>query len=86
MKNQKINRRNFMGSMSCAALGYATLSNSILNLKAINALASANSALDPGYKALVCIMKSGGNDSYNMLVPTTPDEYKLYKETRSQIA
>ena len=86
MKNQKINRRNFVGSMSCAALGYATLSNSIINLKAINALASANSALDPGYKALVCIMKSGGNDSYNMLVPTTPDEYKLYKETRSQIA
>ena len=83
---KNITRRNFVGTMSCAAIGYSTLYNSLINLKAINALAASNSDLDPDYKALVCILKSGGNDSFNMLVPTTNNEYKEYQETRSNLA
>ena len=83
---KNITRRNFVGTMSCAAIGYSTLYNSLINLKAINALAASNSDLDPDYKALVCILKSGGNDSFNMLVPTTNNEYKEYQETRSTLA
>ena len=35
------------------------------------------------YRALVCIMLGGGNDSYNMLVPTDNEHYNVYKRTRS---
>ncbi|ELB1500948.1 DUF1501 domain-containing protein [Vibrio alginolyticus] len=37
-------------------------------------------------KSLVFIMLDGGNDSYNMLVPTSDKHYREYKETRSNLA
>lgn len=87
MSNQKqYTRRKFIGQASCAALGSTTLFNTLLNLKAINALALSNSALDPEYKALVCINLSGGNDSFNMIVPTITSEYNVYKKVRSNLA
>ncbi|MEP7196404.1 MAG: DUF1501 domain-containing protein [Saprospiraceae bacterium] len=85
--SQKYNsRRKFLGQVSCAALGYSTIYNTLINLKAINALSLSNSALDPEYKALVCINLGGGNDSYNMLVPYLNSEYNAYKKTRSNLA
>ncbi len=83
-----ISRRNFFGQASCAAVGVSTLYSSLVNLKALSAAAMANSATaaDPEYKALVCIFLSGGNDSYNMLMPRTPDEYADYATTRSNLA
>ncbi|MBK8737662.1 MAG: DUF1501 domain-containing protein [Saprospiraceae bacterium] len=86
MYHNKLKRRNFIQTLSCAGIGYATLYNSLLNLKSINALAASNSAMDPEYKALVCIFMSGGNDSFNMLIPTTTDEYNTYKISRTGIA
>lgn len=79
MNQNNNSRRKFIGQVSCAALGYTTFRNSMINLQAINALAAANSALDPEYKALVCINLSGGNDSFNMLVPSSNSEYNTYK-------
>ena len=49
-----------------------------LNAKTIN--------VEDDYKALVCIMLSGGNDSFNMLVPTNSSSYKDYKKSRSNLA
>lgn len=46
MQNNHNSRRKFLGQLSCAAIGYTTLYNSVLNLKAINALAAATGALD----------------------------------------
>ncbi|MEO8306593.1 MAG: DUF1501 domain-containing protein [Pseudomonadota bacterium] len=34
------------------------------------------------YKALVCLFMFGGNDSWNMVVPTTPAEYNAYNTSR----
>jgi uncharacterized protein (DUF1501 family) len=34
------------------------------------------------YKAMICIFLLGGNDSYNMLVPTNADEYAYYLSAR----
>ena len=34
------------------------------------------------YKALVCVFLSGGNDSWNMVVPTTNAEYNAYNASR----
>ena len=82
-----ISRRKFLGQASCTAIGVSTLYNSLLNLKALNAATAANSSILGGdYKALVCIFLSGGNDSFNMLVPRSNAEYNTYATTRSNLA
>lgn len=86
--HKHISRRKFLGD-SCAALGYTTLFSSLINLKAIAATAVDNSPIitvGSDYKALVCIMLSGGNDSYNMLIPKGNNEYSEYATTRSNLA
>ena len=79
-------RRKFIGQ-SCATVGYATLFSSLVNFKAFAAAALDNSSILEGdYKALVFVMLSGGNDSYNMLIPRGTTEYNEYATTRSNIA
>jgi uncharacterized protein (DUF1501 family) len=84
-----MSRRKFLGQ-SCAALGYTTMFSSLINLKAMAASATDNSSiitpLGGDYKALVCIMLAGGNDSYNMLMPRGNSEYNEYATTRSNLA
>ncbi len=83
-----VSRRKFFGQASCAAIGASTLWSSLVNLKGFAAAALANSTtlLDPEYKALVCVFLSGGNDSFNMLMPRTTSEYNDYAATRSNLA
>ena len=38
------------------------------------------------YKALVCIFLHGGNDSFNMLIPTDKTRYTEYQKSRSSVA
>ena len=83
-----ISRRKFIGD-SCSALGYTTLFSSLINLKAMAATAMNNSSLitvGGDYKALVCILLGGGNDSFNMLIPKGNSEYNEYATTRSNLA
>lgn len=83
-----ISRRKFIGQ-SCAAVGYTTLFSSLLNLKAMAAATMDNSSnlfLGGDYKALVCVMLGGGNDSFNMLMPKGDNEYNEYTTTRSNLA
>ncbi len=83
-----ISRRKFLGQASCAALGSTTLLSTLTNLKYLNAAAISNSSVMLGgdYKALVCILLSGGSDSHNMLIPTERSQYQSYAETRNQVA
>ena len=87
-KMNEISRRAFLGQASCAALGYSTLLSSLVNLKALNAAALANSTVASAddYKALVCLFQSGGNDSFNMLMPRSGSPYDAYTATRSNLA
>ncbi len=87
-KKRHISRRKFIKHSGCAAMGGATLFSTLLNLKAANAAAlSDSSVLGAGdYKALVCIFLDGGNDSYNMLIPTSTSEYDDYVSIRKEIA
>ena len=80
---KKLSRRHFMGQISCAGMGYMTLANSLLNFKAMNAAAISNSSMND-YKAIVCILQAGGNDSYNTLIPRT--SHAQYVNTRSNLA
>ncbi len=88
------NRRDFLGKLAglgCASLSLTPLLSSITNLGLLNAAAVANrptfsNSASSGYKALVCIMLSGGNDSYNMLIPRGTSEYNDYAARRTNMA
>ena len=83
---KKIGRRRFLGQASCAGIGSITFMNSLLNLKAIQSAAISNSSVYDNYndyKAIVCILLAGGNDSYNMLVPYDNTSYQHYVTARS---
>ncbi|MEL6863890.1 MAG: DUF1501 domain-containing protein [Bacteroidota bacterium] len=86
----KMNRRKFLGTASCAAIGTTTFFSTLFNLGMANAAASRaikeSGTTNNGYKALVCILLAGGNDSFNMLVPTDADGYAAYTATRSNLA
>ncbi|MEO0774910.1 MAG: DUF1501 domain-containing protein [Bacteroidota bacterium] len=90
MSDHHMNRRKFLGTASCAAIGTTTFFSTLFNLGMANAAAAraleseADTAND--YKALVCILLAGGNDSFNMLVPTESSAYADYATTRSNLA
>jgi len=76
-------RRGFIRQAACAALGTAALTNTIRDLRFINA-AMAQTAIND-YKALVCVFLAGGNDSNNLIIPTIQAEYDNYAAIRTQI-
>ena len=92
----KMNRRQFLGSASCAAVGSASLFSTLMNLRMANTAAAQNLPISPlsanalaggnDYKALVCIFLAGGNDSFNMLVPRGNAEYSEYAAIRADLA
>ena len=85
--NHQSTRRKFLRQASIAALGYTTVGSSLFKLNALNAAALNNSmVVDGEYKALVCLFQSGGNDSFNMLMPKGTPEYNEYAATRSNLA
>ncbi len=91
MSKHKHTRRKFLGHVmaGCASLGVTTLFSGITNMGLINAAAVANRPLitpPNNYKALVCILLGGGNDSYNMLVPRGTSEYNEYATSRTNLA
>lgn len=88
----KENRRDFIKKASCA-LGMVTLATQVEHFGLMNALAQK---IDEGkkarlggtgYKALVCVFLSGGNDGNNLIVPNHNDasvsNYATYAAARS---
>lgn len=71
-------------------MGSTTFFSTLFNLGMANEAASRSamtSSTPPGdYKALVCLLLTGGNDSFNMLVPTDNNAYAEYTTTRSNQA
>ncbi len=92
LMNQHFNRRSFLEKLGvgCAAVGTTSLLSGITNLGLINAAAAANRSIympaTSNYKAVVCLMLSGGNDSFNMLTPKGDPEYQEYADVRSNLA
>jgi uncharacterized protein (DUF1501 family) len=78
-------RRNFIKQASCASIGLTAFYSSILNLRAMSSASLFNSTTADcgGYKAIVCLLLAGGNDSFNMLIPRGNAEYQEYLTTRS---
>ena len=83
--DRPITRRHFLKA-SCAAMSSTTLFSTLGQLVVCNSAAAQS--LPPGedYRALVCVLLAGGNDSYNMLVPYSNDEYQQYSSVRADLA
>ncbi len=83
-----ISRRKFLRHSSCAAIASTTLLSTLTNLKFMNAASMANSTVIGGndYKAMVCVLLRGGNDSFNMLIPKEVNKYNVYANTRTNLA
>ncbi len=92
-KHRHYSRRHFLSQlgMGCASIGATTLLSGITNLGLVNAAAAANHSkfatrTANDYRALVCILLAGGNDSYNMLIPRGSGEYAEYAAVRNNLA
>jgi len=78
-----LSRRKFLSHTCSLGAASTTVGSSILQL-GLARQAAAQSA--DGYRALVCILLAGGNDSYNMLVPMDNDQHSEYSKLRSDLA
>ncbi|MGL4575752.1 MAG: DUF1501 domain-containing protein [Burkholderiaceae bacterium] len=78
MTHKFLNRRAFLqGSAGVAAAGLGAWSD-------LGRMAFAASNED--YRAVVCLFMYGGNDSNNMVVPTSASEYNNYARDRTNLA
>jgi uncharacterized protein (DUF1501 family) len=81
MKQRKLSRRRFLAHSG--HLAAVTAGSTLFTLGAARQAAAATPA---DYKALVCILLAGGNDSFNMLLPNDADQYAEYQNLRSDLA
>ncbi len=82
MSYNRNSRREFLRTVACLACsgGVAAL---IPQLRMMGT-ALASTPLT-GYKALVCVYLSGGNDAWNLLVPFDNTRYNVYSTSRSGV-
>lgn len=80
-------RRQFLRQALCGVAGSAAFT-SVLGKMQLSAGASQKMLKGAGdnYRALVCLDLSGGNDCFNMIVPTDAGNYGTYAATRSNLA
>ncbi len=75
-------RRTFLRSSICAAMGAASVSCAIGDLRRV----AANTQPAGDYKAMVCLFLYGGNDGNNVLIPRSASEYNVYAGARDSLA
>lgn len=79
-----VTRRKFIGGAS-ATVASTTMLSAAATLPFAGA-AAAQDAPGDDYKAIVCVFLAGGNDSWNMLVPTDDATYARYAAARTGMA
>ena len=79
-----MNRRQFLKKSSAAAVASMMCMGGFPFVG--SEATAAGMELDSSRRTLVFIMLDGGNDSFNMLVPTSTKEYGDYKKSRQNLA
>ncbi len=77
-------RRQFLKQLAAAGFGVAGL-GALTDLQRIAAAAGPVAKAGADYKALVCIFMFGGNDSNNMVIPTSAGEWAQYNAARGAV-
>jgi uncharacterized protein (DUF1501 family) len=85
------NRRDFLRNAACATLAAASGNAVFSQLRLINSALGASLTCPSyppvdDYKALVCVFLAGGNDSFNLLVPSDTQRYGVYSASRGAMA
>lgn len=78
-------RREFLHNTLCSTLACATGSALLTQFGMVNAALAAGCPSYPpvtDYKALVCIFLFGGNDSFNLLIPSDTSRFNTYIASR----
>ena len=80
-------RRQFLRQLMYISGGTALLAHPLLSkLVGIDLISNAVASMGSSYKALVCVFLDGGNDSANMLIPSSIAEYNQYANLRQTLA
>jgi len=83
-------RRLFLRDAVCSSLAAATSGALMTQFGLVNSALAQSSCGSYGsvgdYKALVCLFLLGGNDSWNMLIPSDATRYATYSASRSGAA
>ncbi|TDR41995.1 uncharacterized protein (DUF1501 family) [Tahibacter aquaticus] len=83
MKQNDHSRRRFLRTLGMT-LGASGVGAFLPQLQLIRAAAADDRALN-GYRALVCIYLTGGNDSWNMLMPYDAARHAVYTTARGGV-
>ena len=80
-------RRDFLRNIACSSVAFSTGGALLSQLGMIDAALAAQAgcpAYPPvdDYKALVCLFLMGGNDSFNLLIPSDAARYATYAASR----
>ena len=77
-------RRDFLRDAACSSIACATGGALLTQFGLMNSALAQSCSYGPvnDYKALICIFLLGGNDSWNMLIPTDA-RYATYSASRS---
>jgi uncharacterized protein (DUF1501 family) len=78
-----LSRRQLLTHSCRLGVASATLASTALSLGLAR---QASAAALSDYRALVCVLLAGGNDSFNMVVPNDADQYGEYQSLRSDLA
>lgn len=78
--NSPASRRAFL-AQAARFVGMGAAAPMAMNLAA---LGSANAQAAGDYKALVCVFFFGGNDAFNMVLPTDAESWAAYSQVRNQ--
>lgn len=78
-----MNRRTLLKWGCGAALGSSSV---LATLGGLATMGSAAAAGGSGYRALVCVYLYGGNDAFNLIVPTDNTGYAAYQNARVKLA
>jgi uncharacterized protein (DUF1501 family) len=79
--HHRLERRAFLQHASAMGLLAGAGAPTALSLLAAG---SASAQTAPDYKAIVCLFLFGGNDSFNMVLPTDAASWQAYSTTRNQ--
>jgi len=81
-------RRNFLRRAACSSVACASGSALFGQMSLMNSLLASTLTCPTyppvnDYKALVCLFLAGGNDSFNLLIPSDDTRYATYSTSRS---
>ena len=81
-----MNRRNFIKNLLGGSVGISNASATLAGISLMNSALAQTSTRFDDYKALVCVFLHGGNDSFNMLIPSDNIDYRRYQDVRQNLA